>query len=170
MSMKESIKVDFCPVPREQQPIYEYEQLKDSWLFQWGTLELTEYSKKIAWVGFWGLVIATPIANASFALTHHPLKFIISSICGACLLGSLVLLRIYLGWSYVGDRLKKDRIFYEESGWYDGQTWFKPAGMLNRDRLVFSYQIQPILRRLQKTFGIFIALIILSGLTWLLLG
>ena len=108
--MKESI-VDFCPVPREQQPIHEYEQLKDSWLFQWGTLELVTYIRKIAWVGFWGWMIAAPIATASFAPTSSPLKFLISSILGASFLVSLVLLRIYLGWSYVGDRLKKDRIF-----------------------------------------------------------
>ncbi len=167
--MKESI-VDFCPVPREQQPIHEYEQLKDSWLFQWGTLELVTYIRKIAWVGFWGWIIAAPIATASFAPTRYPLKFSISSVLGACFLVSLVLLRIYLGWSYVGDRLKKDRISYEESGWYDGQTWLKPTNMLARDRLVFSYQIEPILHRLQKTFWLLAGLGVLGGLTWLLLG
>ncbi|MGF1541356.1 MAG: CGLD27 family protein [Pleurocapsa sp.] len=168
--MKESIEVDFCPVPQEQQPIYEYEQLKDSWLFQWGTLELGKYIRKMVWVGFWSWIVAAPIANVSFSLTRYPLKFTISSILGACLLVSLVLLRIYLGWSYIGDRLNQDRIFYEESGWYDGQTWLKPTNMLNRDRLVFSYQIQPILRRLQKTFATSFALVILGSLTWLLLG
>lgn len=167
--MKESI-VDFCPVPREQQPIHEYEQLKDSWLFQWGTLERVRYMRKIAWVGFWSWMIAAPIATASFSPTSYPLQFTISSFLGTCFLVSLILSRIYLGWSYVGTRLKQDRIFYEESGWYDGQTWLKPTNMINRDRLVASYQIEPILRRLQITFGLLAALGVCSGFIWLVFG
>ena len=42
--------------------------------------------------------------------------------------------------------------------------------MLARDRLVFSYQIEPILHRLQKTFGLLAGLGFSSSLTWLLLG
>lgn len=162
--------VDFCPVPREQQPIHEYEQLKDSWLFCWATLELANYVKKIAWVGLWGLAIAAPIAAASFSPESSPLKFAIASLAGACLLIALVWLRIYLGWSYIHDRLNSDRIFYEESGWYDGQTWLKPASMLNRDRLIVNYQIKPILLRLQRTFLGLVGLGIIGGLIWLILG
>ena len=32
------------------------------------------------------------------------------------------MLRIYLGWSYVGDRLLSAAVEYEETGWYDGQV------------------------------------------------
>ncbi|MEM8832379.1 MAG: CGLD27 family protein, partial [Cyanobacteria bacterium P01_G01_bin.19] len=78
--------------------------------------------------------------------------------------------RIYLGWKYIKDRLKSDRIFYEESGWYDGQTWIKPTAMLNRDRLVASYEIEPILNRLQKTYGILAGVIGTSILAWLVVG
>jgi hypothetical protein len=162
--------VDFCPVPREQQPIHEYEQLKDSWLFDWATLELVKYSRKIAWVGFWSWLIAAPLAMSSFTPAHYPLKLATSSIAGACILVVLVLSRIYLGWLYIKDRLKSDRIFYEESGWYDGQTWLKPTAMLNRDRLIVSYEIEPILLRLQKTLGLLAGLIGLSSLTWLIFG
>jgi len=50
--MRES-SVSFCPVPTEQQPIHEYQELKDSWFFRWAKLELGDYGLKLAWV--WGL-------------------------------------------------------------------------------------------------------------------
>lgn len=167
--MRESA-IDFCPVPREQQPINEYEQLKDSWFFRWATLEADSYGRKLAWVGLWGWLIAAPIAAASFSPSKFLLKFILCSSVGATFIVTLVLLRLYLGWSYIRDRLNSDKIFYEESGWYDGQTWLKPNTMLKRDRLVVSYQIKPILVRLQKTFLLLLLLGLISGLMWFILG
>jgi hypothetical protein len=71
-----------------------------------------------------------------------------------------------LGWSYVYDRLVSSTIFYEESGWYDGQNWTKPKEILTRDRLIVTYQIQPILQRLQRTFGLLVVLLIAVGCVW----
>ena len=71
-----------------------------------------------------------------------------------------------MGWNYVKNRLKSDRIFYEESGWYDGQTWLKPEAMLDRDRLVVSYEIDPIFVRLRNTYGLLAAIIAVSILVW----
>ena len=52
-------------------------------------------------------------------------------------------------------RLDSPKIFYEESGWYDGQTWEKPEADLLKDRLLVAYEIKPVMTRLQKTlFGI----------------
>jgi hypothetical protein len=167
--MRESA-VDFCPVPQEQQPINEYEQLKDSWFFRWATLEADSYGRKLTWVGLWGWLIAAPIAAASFAPSKFLLKFILCSNIGATFVVILVLLRLYLGWSYIRDRLYSDKIFYEESGWYDGQTWLKPSTMLKRDRLVVSYQIKPILVRLHKTLLFLLILGLISGLMWFILG
>jgi len=45
----------------------------------------------------------------------------------------LVVLRIYLGWSYVGDRLLSAVVPYEETGWYDGQMWVKPPEVNEHD-------------------------------------
>jgi len=49
----------------------------------------------------------------------------------------LALVRLYLGW-YMCDRLISPTIFYEESGWYDGQTWTKPSEVLQR--LIVTYK------------------------------
>jgi Conserved in the green lineage and diatoms 27 len=162
--------VNFCPVPLEQQPIYEYEQLKSSWLFDWGVLAVAQYSRKLAWVAFWSLVLVAPLAMSIFNPTKEPLEFILSSLIGISLLTALFLSRIYLGWQYVKNRLKSDRIFYEESGWYDGQTWLKPSTMLDRDLLVVNYEIEPILRRLHQTYGLIAGLVAIVSLIWFVLG
>lgn len=162
--------VSFCPVPQEQQPICEYEQLKESWLFNWGILPVGQYSRKIAWVGFWSLVFAAPLSMSIYTPVKQPVDFSLSCLIGVALLTGLFLSRIYLGWQYVKDRLKSDRIFYEESGWYDGQTWLKPEAMLDRDRLVVSYEIEPILGRLHKTYGLLAIIIAVCSLIWFVLA
>ena len=105
-----------------------------------------------------------------FTPAKEPLKFVLCSSIGISCLTALFLSRIYLGWQYVKDRLKSDRIFYEESGWYDGQTWLKPSSMLDRDRLVVSYEIEPIMSRLHKTYRIIAAIIAVSAIIWLVFG
>jgi ABC-type uncharacterized transport system permease subunit len=162
--MESSISV--CPVPVEQQPLNEYEELKTSCFFYDCTLELKAYIRTIAWI--WGLswLIAGPVAAASFAPEKYTAKFILSGAAGANLGVILLLLRLYLGWSYVSNRLMSSTIFYEESGWYDGQTWTKPAEILTRDRLIVTYQIQPILRRLKRTFAVFALLLLIGGFIW----
>ncbi|MDY7012680.1 MAG: CGLD27 family protein [Cyanobacteriota bacterium] len=156
-----------CPVPSEQQPVNEYEQLKSSSLFRWTTLEAGAYTRKLIWVWLWGWFVAGPIAAASFAPARQPVRFALSGGGGALILVILVLLRLYLGWSYVRDRLVQETVFYEESGWYDGQTWPKPSEMLARDRLIVAYQVQPLLDRLKHSFGALAVIIGLGSLAWL---
>ncbi|MFB8790116.1 MAG: CGLD27 family protein [Potamolinea sp.] len=162
--MESSVSV--CPVPTEQQPINEYQELNDSWFFGWVRLDLRAYIIKLAWVWAWSWLIAGPLADSSFPLQKHLVHFMLCGSAGAAVLLALTLLRLYLGWSYVRDRLLRETIFYEESGWYDGQTWTKPPEILTRDRLIVSFQVQPILQRLKRTFGI-LALWVFSGsLIW----
>ena len=162
--------INFCPVPTEQQPINEYEKLKESWLFDWGTLAAGQYSQKIVWVSVWSGILAVPLAMSVFDPKHDIFHCVLSSLMGVSFLTGIFISRIYLGWQYIKNRLKSDRIFYEESGWYDGQTWLKPTAMLNRDRLVASYEIDPILNRFHKTYGLLAGSIILSSLFWLAIG
>jgi hypothetical protein len=160
--MKSSTPV--CPVPAEQLPINEYQDLRNSWYFRWATLDLMAYLKPIVilWVMSWGVV--GPVASVSFPVTKHSLQFILSGAAGSCLFPLLAILRLYLGWNYVKSRLLQDTIFYEESGWYDGQTWTKPDEVSQRDRLIVSYQIQPILSRLHLTLIILGGFLLSSGL------
>lgn len=158
--------VDVCPVPSEQQPLNEYEELKTSWFFRYCTLEWREYIIKLAWI--WGLswFVAGPVAAASFPPYKYPAQFVLSGAAGASIGVMLALARLYLGWSYVCDRLGSHTIFYEESGWYDGQTWTKPTQVRDRDRLIVTYQVQPIIQRLQQTFALLALLSLAGGLIW----
>jgi Conserved in the green lineage and diatoms 27 len=78
-------------------------------------------------------------------------------------------LRLYLGWVYVCDRLSNATIFYEESGWYDGQEWTKPEEVLQRDNLIVNYQLRSWLKRLKLTFATIAGLFVLGGGVWIFL-
>lgn len=158
--------VSVCPVPVEQQPLNEYEQLKSSGFFRFATLAMPEYIVKLSWI--WGLswLVAGPVAAASFAPDKYTAKFILCGVTGASLGVILAVVRLYLGWSYVSDRLTSPTIFYEETGWYDGQNWSKPPEILTRDRLIVTYQVHPILQRLQKTSGLLALVLLISFIVW----
>lgn len=158
--------VSVCPVPHEQQPINEYEGLKESWFFSYGTLDWQRYLIKVFWL--WGLswFIAGPVAAVSFPPQKYPAQFFLAGAGGASIGVALALLQLYLSWSYISNRLMSPTIFYEESGWYDGQTWKKPPELLARDRLIVTYQVQPILRRLLRSFALLALLLLLGLLVW----
>jgi hypothetical protein len=158
--------VSNCPVPIEQQPLNEYEELKSAWLFRDCTLSWGHYITKIVWI--WGLsaLVAAPVVATSFPPYRHVAQFTLCTTAGASIGVLLALLRLYLGWSYIRDRLASPLIFYEESGWYDGQTWTKPQEVLMRDRLIVSYQIQPIIQRLQMSFGGLAVLFLAGTIVW----
>jgi len=158
-----------CPVPTEQQPINEYQELQESWFFRWATLDLQSFIKPIIilWLVSW--LVSGPVAATSFHVTQHPAQFLLFGAAGAMVIPFLALLRLYLGWAYVCDRLSKATIFYEESGWYDGQEWTKPEEVLQRDNLIVHYQLKSLLQRLKLTFGAIAALFILGGILWMFL-
>lgn len=166
--MKSSAPV--CPVPAEQQPLNEYQELQDSWFFRWATLQGAGYWKPIVILWGVGLIVSAPVAVVSFPMAKHPIQFALSAAAGAVIMPTLALVRLYLGWMYVRDRLSQAEIFYEESGWYDGQVWTKPEEVLQRDRLIVSYEIQSLLKRLTQTFGALALLLLSSGILWMVLS
>lgn len=166
-TMSSSLSV--CPVPAEQRPINEYRSLKEAWFFHWLTLALPPYLKRISCLWTLSWVVTGPIAAASFPLSEYPLKFGLMASISSSVLVSLFLLRVYLGWAYIRDRLISETVFYEESGWYDGQYWTKPTEELTRDRLVGNYEILPMLKRLIWTFSGLGLLVFAEAILWRLL-
>ncbi|CAL0331777.1 unnamed protein product [Lupinus luteus] len=139
-------------VPFEQRPVNEYSSLKDGILYSWGELGPGSFFLRLG--GLWlsvFIVLGVPIAAASFNPSREPLRFALAAGTGTLFIVSLIVLRIYLGWSYVGDRLLSAVIPYEESGWYDGQMWVKPPEILARDRLLGSYKVKPVVKLLKQT-------------------
>lgn len=63
-----------------------------------------------------------------------------------------IMMRLYLGWSYIVKRLLSATVFYEESGWYDGQVWIKNSDYLIQDRLIGLYQVIPFITRIKYSF------------------
>jgi Conserved in the green lineage and diatoms 27 len=156
----------FCPVPKEQQPINEYQELQNSWFFGWAKLEPIKYITKLIWVGIWSSIVTAPLAAASFPIAKYPFQFGIATVAGSSIFVALAAIRLYLGWIYIKNRLYNEAIFYEESGWYDGQTWQKTPEILTRDRLLVSFEIQPILKRIQLTFATLVGTLMLGTLLW----
>ncbi|KAJ6733207.1 hypothetical protein OIU74_005049 [Salix koriyanagi] len=139
-------------VPFEQRPVNEYSSLKEGPLYSWGELDPGPFFLRLG--GLWLVtftVLGVPIAAATFNPSREPLRFVLAAGTGTLFLVSLIILRIYLGWSYVGDRLLSAVIPYEESGWYDGQMWVKPPEVLARDRLLGSYKVKPVIKMLKQT-------------------
>lgn len=139
-------------VPKDQRPTNELTQLKTSFLYSWGTLETSEYVKRLAllWSAMFTLV-GGPIAFQTFAPTEQPLEFALSAATGSLIVVAIANLRIFLGWKYVSDRLMTATLPYEETGWYDGQFFVKPPEILARDRLLGMYETRPVLNRLKTT-------------------
>lgn len=142
-----------CPVPLDQQPLNEYQALRTSWFYGWPALDGGQYGRRLAVVWGLGWLVAGPVAAASFDPTRQPLPFLLSGMAGASLLLALLLVRLYLGWRYINQRLLSRTIFYEESGWYDGQTWDKTPEAQVQDRLVSVHQVQPLLTRVAWSLG-----------------
>ncbi|CAN8251429.1 unnamed protein product [Cochlearia groenlandica] len=139
-------------VPSDQRPVNEYSSLKEGMLYSWGELSPIQFFIRLG--GLWLVtftVLGVPIAAASFNPSREPLRFVLAAGTGTLFLVSLIVLRIYLGWSYVGDRLLSAVVPYEESGWYDGQMWVKPPEVLARDRLLGSYKVKPVIKMLKQT-------------------
>lgn len=159
-----------CPVPLEQRPIQEYQDLKASWFYGLASTSWIGFLKPllIMWMLCW--ILAGPIANFSFPIQKLPLQFSLSGAGLATVLPGLVLIRLYFGWVYIRDRLKTAVIEYEESGWYDGQTWEKTDEILQRDRLIATYEVAPILGRLHQVFGGLAVTVVLGMITWMVVG
>ena len=155
-----------CPVPPEQLPINQYEDMRDSWFYAWGSRDITGYLKPIVILWLLSWVVTGPMVGASYAPGRYPLQFGLLAAAGAFILPMLSLAQLYVGWLHIGQRLQQATVPYEESGWYDGQVWPKPEEVLNRDRLIMDYQVRPILQRVRNTLALLLGIAVALVLAW----
>jgi len=158
-----------CPVPDEQQPLNEYQELNESAFFRSCGASLGQYLKTLAWRGVPSFLIALPVSAASFRPEKYPVEFVLAALAGVIVTLALTVVRLYLGWKHVRDRLEDETVIYEESGWYDGQTWTKTPEIQTRDQLIVAYQIQPIMQRLRRTFYALAIATVSSATLWVVL-
>nr|ARW60221.1 hypothetical protein [Laurencieae sp.] len=143
-----SIYKNSCPVPFDQQPLNEYLSLKKSCLFSWSVSKIRTFL-----YGFVSIFTVSSILVSVFLLpfiySYSMLKILVLNFVISNIILLFIFIRLYLGWSYVIKRLLSATVFYEESGWYDGQIWVKTSEYLIQDRLVGFYQIMPYIIRIR---------------------
>nr|YP_010485022.1 hypothetical protein Ycf36 [Hypnea cervicornis]UVW80716.1 hypothetical protein Ycf36 [Hypnea cervicornis] len=149
-----------CPVPFDQQPLNEYLALKKSWFFAWSVLSLNKYINIVLSMFVLSLIFIIPIVSIYNKISF--LYVLFYSILYVDLMFILVFTRLYLGWSYIVKRLLSATVFYEESGWYDGQIWIKTADILIKDRLIGLYEINPYIKRIQYSLSLCLFLFLLG--------
>ena len=151
-----------CPVPREQQPTNEYIELSKSKIFSWPK---TKKSLVIVLIKFWvcAFVLFLVISSGSIYFKTSLLKYILLSFFSSLSIPLLISVRLYLGWNHIFKRLTSERVEYEESGWYDGQVWTKPLVLKEKESLIASIEVKPILKNLIQIFSI-ISVLVLTGI------
>jgi hypothetical protein len=150
-----------CPVPPEQRPLRQYNELCQSWFFAWPSQSLNGLLKPLAISWLLVLPLTVLVASGSWVLRHDPIRLVVAGMAAAIALPTLLLVRQWLGWSTVHARLVRERVDYEESGWYDGQVWEKPLAWRQQDLLVAQHQVRPVLGRLQQAIGLAALLMLL---------
>ncbi|KGF87979.1 CGLD27 family protein [Prochlorococcus marinus] len=151
-----------CPVPKEQQPTNEFIELSKSIIFSWPK---TKKSLIFVLIKFWlgAFVIFLVISSGSIYFEKSIFKYILISFFSSLSIPLLISIRLYLGWNHIFKRLTSEKVEYEESGWYDGQVWIKPLVLKEKESLIASIEVKPILRNLIQILSIILVLA-LSGI------
>ena len=151
-----------CPVPREQQPTNEFIELSKSKIFSWPK---TKKSLILILIKFWvgAFVLFLVISSGSVYFKTSLFKYILLSFFTSLSIPLLISIRLYLGWNHIFKRLTSEKIEYEESGWYDGQVWEKPLVLKEKESLIASIEVKPILKNLIQILSI-ISVLALTGI------
>ena len=151
-----------CPVPREQQPTNEFLELSKSVFFSWPKTKKTLILVLFKfWVGTFILFLI--ISSGSIYFKTSILKYILLSFFSSLSIPLFISIRLYLGWNHIFKRLTSERVEYEESGWYDGQVWIKPLVLKEKESLIATIEVRPILKNIIQIFTI-ISILGLSGI------
>ena len=150
-----------CPVPKEQQPTNEYIELSNSMFFS-----LPKSNKKYTLVllSIWAIffLLFLIISSGSVYFSENNFKYILISLFSSLSVPLLISIRLLLGWNHIYKRLISEKVEYEESGWYDGQIWIKPIQLKERESLIASLEVKPILNKISQITSIIFSLILLG--------
>ena len=151
-----------CPVPQDQRPINEFNSIRNSWIISWPFLERNIFYRKLMFSWLFIAPVSLTISYGSDYLKNNIFELIFLSFTASLAFPILILIRQWLSWVYIYKRLNSEKIEYEESGWYDGQTWEKPISWRAKDLLIAQHQIKPILNHLKVIILLLISIIISS--------
>ena len=144
-----------CPVPKDQQPTNEFIELSKSKIFSWPK---SKKSFSLILLMFWivTFLIFVVISSGSVYFQTSTLRYILLSFFGSLSLPFLFSIRLYLGWNHIFKRLTSEKVEYEESGWYDGQTWIKPLKLKEKESLIALLEVKPILKNLIQILSVIV--------------
>ena len=151
-----------CPVPQNQRPINEFNSIRNSWIISWPFLERNIFYRKLMFSWLFITPVSLTISYGSDYLKNNIFELIFLSFTASLAFPILILIRQWLSWVYIYKRLNSEKIEYEESGWYDGQTWEKPISWRAKDLLIAQHQIKPILNHLKVIILLLISIVISS--------
>ena len=151
-----------CPVPQNQRPINEFNSIRNSWIISWPFLERNIFYRKLMFSWLFIIPVSLTISYGSDYLKNNIFELIFLSFTASFAFPILILIRQWLSCVYIYKRLNSEKIEYEESGWYDGQTWEKPISWRAKDLLIAQHQIKPILNHLKVIILLLISIIISS--------
>ena len=151
-----------CPVPKEQQPTNEFIELSKSIVFSWPK---TKKSLILVLIKFWigTFILFFIISSGGIYFKTSIIKYLLISLFSSLSIPLLISIRLYLGWNHIFKRLTSEKVEYEESGWYDGQVWIKPLVLKEKESLIASIEVKPILKNLIQTISI-ILIFVSSGI------
>ena len=158
-----------CPVPLNQRPLNEFNSIRNSWIISWPFLERIVFYRKLTFSWLIITPVCLTISCGSDYLKNNLFELIFISLTASLAFPILLLIRQWLSWVYIYKRLNSENIEYEESGWYDGQTWEKPIDWRAKDLLIAQHQIKPVLNHLKVIIVLLISVII-SSILFILSG
>ena len=141
-----------CPVPLDQRPLNEFNSIRKSWIISWPLLEKRLFYRKLLYSWILIVPINLLISYGSDHLRNNIFELAFVTLTTSLVFPILLLTRQWLSWIYIYKRLNSESIEYEESGWYDGQTWEKPINWRAKDLLIAQHQVKPILNHLKMLF------------------
>ena len=158
-----------CPVPSNQRPLNEFNSIRNSWIISWPFLKRSIFYRKLVLSWFLITPITFTISYGSDYLKNNIFDLTFVSFTASLLVPILLLIRQWLSWVYIYNRLNSETIEYEESGWYDGQIWEKPIEWRSKDLLIAQHQVKPILNHLEIIIIILFSITLFS-LLFIILG
>jgi len=152
-----------CPVPKDQQPTNEFIELSKSKIFSYPkSIKSFSFILLKFWLGTFLIFIV--ISSGSVYFETSTLKYILLSLFSSLSIPFLFSIRLYLGWSHIFKRLTSEKVEYEESGWYDGKIWLKPVNLKEKESLIATLEVKPILNNLIQILSIIIIFALLGVL------
>mmetsp|Transcript_15658 Transcript_15658/g.18870 ORF Transcript_15658/g.18870 Transcript_15658/m.18870 type:complete len:301 (-) Transcript_15658:59-961(-) len=154
---------DEIGVPAAQQPTKELENAKkNGLLFNWPSLPWPKYLLRIGTLYATIAALSFPFSQSGFDGRDLKAELITSNMVALGVL-ELLLLRLFVSWDYIGQRLVSEKVEYEQTGWYDGDVWEKPPQVVARDRLLHSSEVAPAMQRIQSSLLAFAVALFVSA-------